>query len=306
MFLTFMALTLPLAIFGVYTDNFARNKMMPLAAAAYSELPGVCLEHAFVNASIFRQITVSCDVFEKDHCSGFTAVSHSDRAIIVAFRGSESFIQLITESTQTMFSSKVTFIGGGQVSEFLFKGFNTVWTNGMKDDVMTLKNTYYNYDIWVTGHSVGGAMASIAAATIVKTGIKPASNVILYTFGQPRTGDKAFATSHDSMGMQSYRLTHHRDMVAHVPPMNFEGYYHHEAEVWYDNDMKVGQGYIECDNADEDNNCSDSDFFTLSIDDHTHYFNRKVSTFGDDGCIDAFKNLKTHKQIGNEISYKSM
>jgi len=301
--LILLGLIMPCVVFGAFTDNVARNKFMPMAGAAYSDQPSVCIQSIFPNASLYRQLTFECDAFEKDHCSGFTAVSHSDKAIIIAFRGSQGFIQLVTEASEALFSAKVTFIAGGQVSKYFFDGFNDIWTNGMKDDVTTLKNKYPDYDFWFTGHSLGGSMASIAAATVVKTGIKPASNVILYTFGQPRTGDKAFATAHDALGMTQYRVTHHRDLVAHIPPKGFEDYFHHEAEVWYQNNMNVGDSFVECDTNDEDDNCSDSLLITLSIDDHLHYFSRSVSGYGNDGCVGAYKIIENmmHNHIEKPV-----
>jgi esterase/lipase len=292
--LTFLALVflLPCAVFATYADNTARNKMMPMAAAAYSNSPSACIASVFPDGSLYRQLILNCDAFKGDHCSGFTAVSHSDKAIIISFRGTQGFLQLVTESAEAVFANKTTFVTGGMVSEYFFNGFNDVWINGMKDDISTLKNKYPDYDFWITGHSLGGAMASLAAATIVKTGIKPASNVILYTFGQPRTGDKTFAQAHDALGMTQYRVTHHRDLVAHVPPENFEGYYHHESEVWYQNTMNIGDSFVECDSSDEDIDCSDQLLLTLSIDDHLHYFERDVSGYGEDGCIGSFKIVK--------------
>ena len=43
----------------------------------------------------------------------------------------------------------------------------------------------------VTGHSLGGALAVFAATDLISSGI--AKNIRLYTFGQPRTGDDAWA-----------------------------------------------------------------------------------------------------------------
>jgi hypothetical protein len=295
MLLATLAFLLPCAVvfvLGGYTDNTARNKMMPMAAAAYSNSPNVCIGSVFPNATLFRQLILNCDAFPTDHCSGFTAVSHSDKAIIMSFRGTQGFLQLVTESSEAIFANKTAFITGGQVSEYFFNGFNDVWIKGMKDDILTLKNKYPDYDLWATGHSLGGAMASLAAATIVKSGILPGSKVYLYTFGQPRTGDKTFAQAHDALGMTQYRVTHHKDLVAHIPPEGFEGYWHHEAEVWYQNSMKVGDSFVECDNNDESSDCSDSELFTLSIKDHLHYFERDVSGYGEDGCVGSFKVLK--------------
>jgi triacylglycerol lipase len=47
---------------------------------------------------------------------------------------------------------------------------------------------YPTAEIFVTGHSLGGALAVLAAVDI-KHNISPESEVILYTYGQPRVGN---------------------------------------------------------------------------------------------------------------------
>jgi predicted lipase len=70
----------------------------------------------------------------------------------------------------------------------------------------------------VTGHSLGGALAILAAYDLVDQHI--ATRPLVYTFGQPRTGNYAFATSVMATVPDVYRLTHYRDIVAHLPPCN--------------------------------------------------------------------------------------
>ncbi|RNC44267.1 lipase, partial [Trypanosoma cruzi] len=95
--------------------------------------------------------------------------------------------------------------------------------------------------ILITGHSLGGAMATLAAANFMSQNslFTSALKVLLYTFGQPRVGNEAFVNwllaSFCRGGHESYRVTHKRDVVPHVPPM-FVGYLHLPNEVWYDND----------------------------------------------------------------------
>ncbi|VDM81202.1 unnamed protein product, partial [Strongylus vulgaris] len=127
----------------------------------------------------------------------------------------------------------------------------------------------------------------------------PAANVELVTFGQPRTGNKDFSAAHDKQMAYSFRVTHSRDIVPHVPPENLEGYYHHKYEVllysdcanfalsqqavFYHNDMKPGASFKVC-SADEDKGCSDGLDITTSISEHLHYFNVDVSGYGENGC----------------------
>ena len=116
--------------------------------------------------------------------------------------------------------------------------------NGLRESFLDLAAKYPSYDIWVTGHSLGGALASIAASEMIARGEIVADRVKLYTFGQPRTGDVTYAAAHDrivscSVGCfidlfkvpTSYRITHESDIVPHMPCENCEDYFHHKSEV---------------------------------------------------------------------------
>lgn len=70
---------------------------------------------------------------------------------------------------------------------------------GLRDNFLSLIKKYPSYKVWVTGHSLGGALASIAASEMIARGEVDASRVQLYTFGQPRTGDVDFAAAHDKI-----------------------------------------------------------------------------------------------------------
>jgi hypothetical protein len=62
--------------------------------------------------------------------------------------------------------------------------------------------------IWMTGHSLGAALATLAADRL--------SDVQgLYVFGSPAVGDRAFA---EAFPVNAFRIVHHRDIVARVPP----------------------------------------------------------------------------------------
>lgn len=50
----------------------------------------------------------------------------------------------------------------------------------------------------VTGHSLGGSIASLAASFLVGSHVANSSEVKLITFGQPRTGDVHYSRIHNS------------------------------------------------------------------------------------------------------------
>jgi hypothetical protein len=74
--------------------------------------------------------------------------------------------------------------------------------------------------VFVTGHSLGGALAALIANRI---GTELQADVdAVYTFGMPRPGNKAFAELYNQqLGMRTYRLIHGDDIVPTVAPTSF-------------------------------------------------------------------------------------
>jgi len=71
--------------------------------------------------------------------------------------------------------------------------------------------------VFVTGHSLGGALAALIAQFIHTD--QPARVRAVYTFGMPRTGSRGWQTKYDqSLGSVTYRLVHGDDVVPTVPP----------------------------------------------------------------------------------------
>ncbi|KAK6058270.1 triacylglycerol lipase [Cooperia oncophora] len=267
-----------------YSDSFARNVMFPLSAAAYSDQPQQCLDRLFPNATLGRQVAVQCDMFKADSCSGFTAVLHEQKAIVLSFRGTAGLQQLLQEINKTVFLNLASWFFGGRISRYFSDAFSNVWSSGLGENFFSLQKQYPQHEIWVTGHSLGGSLASLAASFLVGSRIADPSKVKLVTFGQPRTGDSRFSEMHNSQLEYSFRVTHWRDIVPHIPMGPLGGYFHHRQEAFYKNEMKPDDFKI-C-NEGEAAECSDGLWFTASIDEHTHYFGRHVSKYGKSGCAD--------------------
>ena len=69
--------------------------------------------------------------------------------------------------------------------------------------------------VYVTGHSLGAALAHLAAAGIAaEFGVQPTS----YTFSGPRAGDSGFAASAQNAGLKTWRIFNTEDIVPTVPP----------------------------------------------------------------------------------------
>ncbi|MFO1038732.1 MAG: lipase family protein [Geminicoccaceae bacterium] len=75
--------------------------------------------------------------------------------------------------------------------------------------------------LMLTGHSLGGALAVLAAEHLTRNGVTPAG---IYTFGMPRVGGIEYARTYDDMlGNRTFRLVHGEDLVPRMPPSWLHG-----------------------------------------------------------------------------------
>ena len=88
--------------------------------------------------------------------------------------------------------------------------------------------------LWIAGHSLGGAMATICASRCKLSHIQ--SNPIeLYTFGSPRVGNKRYV---NYTVVVHIRWVNNNDIVTRVPP-NWMGYRHTGEEMYLNAHGKI-------------------------------------------------------------------
>jgi triacylglycerol lipase len=71
-------------------------------------------------------------------------------------------------------------------------------------------------NLFVTGHSLGAALAKLTAADLIFNGIGP-SKPTLYTFSGPRVGDATFASKFKEQGLAAWRIFNTEDIVPTLP-----------------------------------------------------------------------------------------
>ncbi|KAH0599030.1 hypothetical protein MHUMG1_03144 [Metarhizium humberi] len=154
----------------------------------------------------------------------YVAIDTVRREIVVSIRGSNNIRNYITN---LIFSwTDCNFTKQCQVHA----GFAQAWDEikvTVNRAITNARRRYPQYAIVFTGHSLGGAVATIGAANLRRSGLW----VNLYTYGSPRVGNDWFASWFSNVQGGQWRVTHEDDPVPRLPPI-FSGYRHITPEYW--------------------------------------------------------------------------
>ncbi|PYH42941.1 lipase family protein [Aspergillus saccharolyticus JOP 1030-1] len=156
--------------------------------------------------------------------AGFLAVDHTHSSLILAFRGSYSVRNWVTDATFLYTDPQLC---PGCFAEL---GFWSAWTNVRANITAALtraREQYPTYSLQVVGHSLGAAIATLAAADLRATA---GETVELYAFASPRVANPVLAQYITAQATQqqkgaNYRFTHTVDPVPNLPLLAM-GYSH--------------------------------------------------------------------------------
>lgn len=84
--------------------------------------------------------------------------------------------------------------------------------------ILTESSTFdSNIRFWVTGHSMGGALAELFTLDLVESGLDP-KHIITYGFSTPLVGDKRLLDYAEGIGASDriYKVVHKQDMVGFI------------------------------------------------------------------------------------------
>ncbi|WP_263971558.1 lipase family protein [Leptolyngbya ohadii] len=93
--------------------------------------------------------------------------------------------------------------------------------NRLSRQVRRAANTLNPSPPWfIAGHSLGGALATLAAADLAYNYPTIKERIQLYSYGAPRVDNQAFVEFLGTIAPNSYRILNMADMVTMVPPAN--------------------------------------------------------------------------------------
>jgi hypothetical protein len=133
---------------------------------------------------------------------------------LVAFRGTQNVENCLTDA-------ETPLVRCAPYPGLVHLGFSTAIEEVWAEVRELLGPASHALPIWVTGHSLGGAMATLASVRLRREGYNVRA---VYTYGSPRVGDRVFRDSYD---LPNYRFVNDNDLVPHLP---FRWCYKHVGE----------------------------------------------------------------------------
>lgn len=157
-------------------------------------------EHAFVDDVLARAGFRDVEPFAAGSTHGFVADE------VCVFRGTDDLDDLRKD-----LDAKLVPAEHGRVHRGFRDALELVWD--------TLEPRLCGRAPLLAGHSLGGALAVLAAARLPRVRA-------VYTFGAPRVGDAAFR---DALDLPLHRVVNNNDLVPRLPPLP----YRHAGALWY-------------------------------------------------------------------------
>ena len=142
----------------------------------------------------------------------FGYVAHRGQDLFLAFRGTASPLDEWERSIKQWIANldfHQVVAHGGRVHRGFHEALDAIWEQ-VGDPVRGHVGS--NFRLWITGHSLGGALAILAGARLHEEGVAISG---IYTFGAPSIGDSGFATSYQPA---LHRVENSCDAVCHLPP----------------------------------------------------------------------------------------
>lgn len=171
--------------------------------------------------------------------------SDAGTSIYIVFRGSENRIdwdtnfnleQEVVKFQQNVLPEKVV---GDREQVYPYEEESSSGAKmhrGFASAYMSVREQIHNYlknhaasSLTVTGHSLGGALATLCAVDLQYNFSNKIKNLDIYTFGTPRVGNNGFRESFNRRVPNSYRFVYGMDIVPALP-RPWQGYRHVDTE----------------------------------------------------------------------------
>lgn len=159
---------------------------------------------------------------------------------VIALRGTESIYEWLLDAAFMQAPVPLVWFADGKLAlANAHFGFLLLYAFLVKQIKAAVARFTKLHTCYVTGHSLGGALAVLAALTLGVAAFpleSKSGKVQLYSYGGPRVGDAHFTAVYNHFIPYSYRITNLSDLVTLLPPQKIFNYqYCHigsDAQMW--------------------------------------------------------------------------
>jgi len=203
-------------------ENFDLNRAIELAELsnlAYAQYKAFTEKQSWQLPAPYSLELVLDAVYENDNTPlGFIAKANND--IYIVWRGTQDIEEWIEDAKYDQ--TPCSFLNKG---EKVALGFDEMYTTG-DSKVSSPQRKVLEYlnkiplgsytNLWITGHSLGGALAVLNTCDIVHNTAHHGAK--MYNFAGPRAGDGNFANTFNNSVSLSWRIVNSHDAVPNLPP----------------------------------------------------------------------------------------
>ena len=226
---------------GVY-DRATAAALAKGAAASYGD-------DAAMRLWARAQGCEECQVVRDERTDTLAFAAANETEVFVCFRGTRDLRNWITDLDARRVECRMQNVHHAkrgkeckmEVHEGFWRALEAVWA-ALAELLDSMAAERKN--IFFCGHSLGGALAMLAAArwearsgagySAAISGSLPRAATWMYSFGQPRVGNRAWARWYDArLRQRSFRIVHAEDVVARVPWL-FGMFRHAGTEIFHD------------------------------------------------------------------------
>ena len=189
--------------------------MCRLSALAYRDQPAMTRAYDEGQESCLRVCGACPRLIENDEAGndGQAYVGAYNGDHLLVFRGTEGFRDWLSDfnvvrvrmSVDTLTMADEPLVHFGFIRQY----------RTLEDKIHDFLGPCPSGTLHVSGHSLGGALATVACIQLHFR--YPKLDIRCYTFGSPRPGDAAFAAKFKESVSSSYRFLHEKDPVTATP-----------------------------------------------------------------------------------------
>ncbi len=204
-------------------------------------------DYSLKNAAIFAEMSEDCyltpnafkHIWGQDYVidfiegedKGAEAYTLTDRDnLIIVFRGTEPSEWSDIKADCRFFKTDAEYAGRVHRG---FKGYlDRIW-----EPVVDAFNSNSDRRVWVIGHSLGAAMATLAGSRLAE--VSKDIDIVVYNYGSPRVGNSDYR---DAFKIPLYRHRNNNDVVTRNP-IETIGYTHVGELKYFDSEGLLKEGY---------------------------------------------------------------